>query len=74
MAGRVFQALGNLVPGLGLVGVGYASLLCLQAEGHAVINDIGHGCSFFSDQLRQGLARVLVVQRHLYTRAGGDSF
>ncbi|MCY1228026.1 hypothetical protein D9M72_403190 [compost metagenome] len=61
---RVLQAVGNVVPVGGLVGGGDAVLLGLDAEGHAVVDHVGHRAGFLGDQLRQRLAGVFVVQRH----------
>jgi len=72
LAGGVFQPGGDLFPALGLVTLDHAGLLRLQAEGHAVVDHVGDGRGLFGHQLRQGLAGVLVVQRHLHPRVGSD--
>jgi len=71
---RVLQAFGNVIKTGGLVSRRNTLITGLDAGRHAVIGDIRDRAVFFGQELAQGLARVLVVMRHLHIDFLVDGF
>ncbi|KGC54213.1 hypothetical protein DO65_5953 [Burkholderia pseudomallei] len=61
---RVLEIRRDVAPVRGLVGGDDALVLRLERRGHAEIDDVRDGALLLGDQLRDRLARVLVVERH----------
>ena len=67
VAVRIFEIVGNSLPALALVGFNDASLLGVDGKGNTQIHGISHRIFGFGDDLRDGLSRILVVNRNVNT-------
>jgi hypothetical protein len=72
MAVRVLQAVRDLIPIDGLIGLQCVLRLGLHAEGDAEIADIADGIALLGENLSQCLAGILVVMGDIVVQVGLD--